>query len=200
MKLIPRLHDLPVIVTSSVEGIDTISHCIGRGAEDDLPNPVTPVLLKARLSSNPKKKRLRDEQRILLRSFATTKVVQDLAEQGFAPRGRRVPAFNWTRPVCVLMRRGDVGCRPRRCEVKIGPLPDHRRTALVTLPRVPIRLIGARARAGAAAVVLPQRQMPTRMRAVIRSCGPGCRAYWIAPRRKRWFTKATIAPLCNSRA
>ena len=92
MKLVPNLRDLPVIVTSSVEGIDNIVRCIGLGAEDYLPKPVNPVLLKARLSSSLDKKRLRDEQKVLLRRFATSEVVQDLQEQGFALGGRRVHA------------------------------------------------------------------------------------------------------------
>ncbi|MGV8989384.1 MAG: adenylate/guanylate cyclase domain-containing protein [Cypionkella sp.] len=88
----PALRDLPVIVTSSVEGVDNIVRCIELGAEDYLSKPVNPVLLKARLSSSLEKKRLRDEQKVLLRRFATTEVVQDLAEQGFVLGGHRVYA------------------------------------------------------------------------------------------------------------
>jgi adenylate cyclase len=90
IKLVPALRDLPVIVTSSVEGIDNIVRCIELGADDYLPKPVNKVLLKARLSSSLEKKRLRDEQKMLLRRFATNEVVQDLQESGFALGGRRV--------------------------------------------------------------------------------------------------------------
>ncbi len=90
IKLIPALRDLPVIVTSSVEGIDNIVRCIELGADDYLPKPVNQVLLKARLSSSLEKKRLRDEQKMLLRRFATSEVVEDLQESGFALGGRRV--------------------------------------------------------------------------------------------------------------
>ncbi|MDA9008808.1 response regulator [Alphaproteobacteria bacterium] len=90
IKLIPALCDLPVIVTSSVEGIENIVRCIELGADDYLPKPVNQVLLKARLSSSLEKKRLRDEQKMLLRRFATSEVVQDLQESGFALGGRRV--------------------------------------------------------------------------------------------------------------
>jgi len=92
IKLVPALRDLPVIVTSSVEGIDNIVRCIELGADDYLPKPVNQVLLKARLSSSLEKKRLRDEQKMLLRRFATSEVVQDLQESGFALGGRRVHA------------------------------------------------------------------------------------------------------------
>jgi len=92
IKLEPLLQDLPVIVTSSLEGVDNIVRCIELGADDYLPKPVNPVLLKARLSSSLEKKRLRDEQKTLLKRFATSEVVQDLQESGFKLGGRRVHA------------------------------------------------------------------------------------------------------------
>jgi adenylate cyclase len=92
IKLAPALRDLPVIVTSSVEGIANVVRCIELGAEDYLSKPVNPVLLKARLSSGLEKKRLRDEQKVLLERFATSEVALDLQESGFALGGRRVHA------------------------------------------------------------------------------------------------------------
>lgn len=87
-----QLRDIPVIVTSSVEGLDNIVRCIGLGAEDYLPKPVNPVLLKARIGASLEKKRLRDEQRELVRRFATSEVAQDLQQSGFALGGKRVRA------------------------------------------------------------------------------------------------------------
>ena len=92
LKADPQLRDLPVIVTTSVEGLDNIVRCIGLGAEDYLPKPVNPVLLKARIGASLEKKRLRDAQRELVRRFATPEVAQDLADSGFALGGRRVQA------------------------------------------------------------------------------------------------------------
>lgn len=92
IKADPELRGLPVIVTSSVEGLDSIVRCIELGAEDYLPKPVNPVLLRARLTSGLEKKRLRDEQAALLSRFATTEVARDLRDQGFAVGGRRVRA------------------------------------------------------------------------------------------------------------
>ena len=59
------LRDLPVIVTSSLEGLDHIVRCIELGAEDYLPKPVNPILLKARIRASLEKKRLRDQQKEL---------------------------------------------------------------------------------------------------------------------------------------
>lgn len=86
------LRDVPVIVTSSVEGLDNIVRCIELGAEDYLPKPVNKTLLSARVSSCLEKKRLRDEQKRLLERFATTEVAQDLQESGFAIGGKRTEA------------------------------------------------------------------------------------------------------------
>ncbi len=87
-----RLRDLPVIVTSSLEGVATIVRCIELGAEDYLHKPVNPVLLKARVGASLEKKRLRDQQKELMRRFATSEVAQDLEQSGFALGGRRVEA------------------------------------------------------------------------------------------------------------
>jgi len=85
-----QLRDLPVIVTSSLEGVAHVVRCIELGADDYLHKPVNPVLLKARIDSSLEKKRLRDQQKELVRRFATTEVAQDLQQSGFALGGRRV--------------------------------------------------------------------------------------------------------------
>jgi adenylate cyclase len=87
-----KLRDLPVIVTSSLEGIEHVVRCIELGAEDYLSKPVNPVLLKARIGASLEKKRLRDQQKDLVRRFATSEVAQDLAERDFALGGRHVQA------------------------------------------------------------------------------------------------------------
>jgi adenylate cyclase len=87
-----QLRDLPVIVTSSLEGIDTVVRCIELGAEDYLTKPVNPVLLKARIGASLEKKRLRDQQKELVRRFATPEVAQDLQKTGFSLGGKLVQA------------------------------------------------------------------------------------------------------------
>jgi adenylate cyclase len=85
-----QLRDLPVIVTSSLEGLDNVVRCIELGAEDYLTKPVNPVLLKARIGASLEKKRLRDQQKELVRRFATPEVAQDLQQSGFSLGGKRV--------------------------------------------------------------------------------------------------------------
>ncbi len=84
------LRDLPVIVTSSVEGVANVVRCIELGAEDYLPKPLNAVLLKARLQACLEKKRLRDQQKEMVRRFATAEVAEDLQQSGFALGGKRV--------------------------------------------------------------------------------------------------------------
>jgi adenylate cyclase len=86
------LRDIPVIVTSSLEELDSVVRCIEMGAEDYLFKPVNPVMLKARISAGLEKKRLRDQQRELIKRFATAEVAQDLEESGFTLGGRYIEA------------------------------------------------------------------------------------------------------------
>src|SRR5215467_14175449 len=92
LKVDPKLRDVPVIVTSSIEGLDNIIRCIELGAEDYLPKPVNQVLLKARIGAILEKKRLRDEQKALVQRFATSQVAEQLLQSGFALGGKRVHA------------------------------------------------------------------------------------------------------------
>jgi sigma-B regulation protein RsbU (phosphoserine phosphatase) len=58
-----RLHDIPVIMISALNEIDSVVRCIELGAVDYLSKPFNPVLLKARVGASLEKKRLRDEVR-----------------------------------------------------------------------------------------------------------------------------------------
>ena len=62
----PELRELPVIVTSGLEGIQHVARCIELGADDFLSKPVNPVLLRARVRSSLEKRWLREERRALL--------------------------------------------------------------------------------------------------------------------------------------
>ena len=87
-----KLRDIPVIVTSSLEGVSHVVRCLELGADDYLPKPVNAALLKARINSSLEKKRLRDQQKELIKRFATSEVAEDLQQSGFTLGGRRVRA------------------------------------------------------------------------------------------------------------
>jgi adenylate cyclase len=61
------LRDIPVIVLSALDEIGSVVRCIELGAEDYLPKPFDPVLLRARIGACLEKKHLRDQE-ILLRN------------------------------------------------------------------------------------------------------------------------------------
>ena len=88
----PRLRDLPVVMMSSVEEVDSVARCIEMGAEDYLFKPLNPILLKARVGASLEKKRLRDQQRALFRKFATAEVAEELLTTGLAVGGKHVEA------------------------------------------------------------------------------------------------------------
>src|SRR5947209_2301763 len=62
LKADPGLRDLPVIMISAVEELESVVRCIELGAHDYLPKPFNPVLLRARLSACLERKRLRDQE------------------------------------------------------------------------------------------------------------------------------------------
>jgi adenylate cyclase len=62
LKSEPGLRDIPVIVLSALDEIGSVVRCIELGAEDYLPKPFDPVLLRARIGACLEKKRLRDQE------------------------------------------------------------------------------------------------------------------------------------------
>jgi phosphoserine phosphatase RsbU/P len=66
MKAGPELRDIPVIMISALSEIDSVIRCIELGAEDYLPKPFNPTLLRARVGASLEKKRLRDAVRASL--------------------------------------------------------------------------------------------------------------------------------------
>jgi adenylate cyclase len=88
----PHLRDIPVVVTSALDELDSVVRCLEMGAEDYLTKPVNPVLLSARINASLEKKRLRDQQRELISRFATKEVAEDLLTSGFSLGGKYVDA------------------------------------------------------------------------------------------------------------
>jgi len=68
-----RLHQIPVIMISALNEIDSVIRCIEAGAEDYLSKPFDPVLLRARISAGLEKKRWRDRERMYLDQLESEK-------------------------------------------------------------------------------------------------------------------------------
>lgn len=62
MKAHPRLREIPVIMISAVDELESTVRCIELGAQDYLPKPFSPVLLRARIVACLERKRLRDQE------------------------------------------------------------------------------------------------------------------------------------------
>jgi CheY-like chemotaxis protein len=60
----------PVIMISGVDELQVVAHCIEAGAQDYLPKPFNPTLLKARLAGTLERKRLRDQEQELFAQLA----------------------------------------------------------------------------------------------------------------------------------
>ena len=87
-----ELRQIPIIMTSAMEETDAVAKCVELGAEDYLYKPVNPILLRARVNASLEKKRLRDEQRKLFRTFATKEVAEELLRSGFSLGGNHITA------------------------------------------------------------------------------------------------------------
>ena len=58
VKADPRLRDIPVIMISALDEMDSVVRCIEAGADDYLPKPFDPTLLRARINAGLTKRRL----------------------------------------------------------------------------------------------------------------------------------------------
>jgi phosphoserine phosphatase RsbU/P len=93
------LSDVPIIMISALDEIDSVIRCIELGAEDYLNKPFNPVLLRARVGALLEKKHLRDEVR---RNLARLEEEMDAArtlQLGMLPR--EFPPCSPAQPVAV---------------------------------------------------------------------------------------------------
>src|SRR6516165_3923278 len=61
MRSSPELRNIPVIMISAISELDSVVRCIELGAEDYLPKPFQPTLLRARVRASLERKRLHDQ-------------------------------------------------------------------------------------------------------------------------------------------
>jgi CheY-like chemotaxis protein len=87
LKADPKLRHVPVIIVSAMTEIQDVSRCIALGAEDYLPKPFDPVLLKARITASLDKKRLRDHERLTLQQLEKEKKRSDALLEVVIPIG-----------------------------------------------------------------------------------------------------------------
>jgi two-component system response regulator len=71
LKSHPKFQFIPVIMISALDDFQNIVQCIKVGAEDYLPKPFDPILLKARIDSSLERKRLRDKELLYTQQVET---------------------------------------------------------------------------------------------------------------------------------
>lgn len=77
-----KTRDVPVIMISALDDIASIVRCIERGAEDYLPKPFDPVLLRARISACLDRKEMRDRERAYLNDVTRLTAAAAAIERG----------------------------------------------------------------------------------------------------------------------
>ncbi len=82
-----RLRDIPVIMISALDEMDSIVKCIQLGAEDYLPKPFNGTLLRARVGASLEKKKLRDQEAVYLDRLEAEQKRSDELLHAILPEG-----------------------------------------------------------------------------------------------------------------
>jgi len=85
MKDDAQLRHIPVIMITAVDEIESAIRCIEMGAEDYLPKPFNPILLRARIGASLDKKHLRDKEQLYLKSLERELEIGRDIQAGFLP-------------------------------------------------------------------------------------------------------------------
>ena len=77
----PNLCHLPVIMISALDEVETVVRCIELGAQDYLPKPFNPVLLRARINAGLAKKRLHELERERVRDVFSRFIPEQVVDE-----------------------------------------------------------------------------------------------------------------------
>ena len=86
LKSSPRHCEVPVIVISALDEISSIVRCIEAGAEDYMPKPFDPVLLRARINASLERKHLRDREKLILEELRSEKAKSEVLLLNMLPK------------------------------------------------------------------------------------------------------------------
>jgi len=104
MKNDKQLRDIPVIVISAVDEVDSAVRCIEMGAEDYIPKPFNLVFLRARLNASLRRKKLRDLEQVYLQQEIMLRQSEKLATLGKLSAGM---AHELNNPAAAARRGAD---------------------------------------------------------------------------------------------
>jgi serine phosphatase RsbU (regulator of sigma subunit) len=80
-----ELRNTPVVMISASDETETVARCIELGADDYLPKPFNPVVLRARVGASLEKKRLRDRERLYAESLERELAIGRRIQATFLP-------------------------------------------------------------------------------------------------------------------
>jgi class 3 adenylate cyclase len=72
-----KLRHIPVVMLTALDEVASTVRCIEAGAEDYVPKPFNPVILRARINASLEKKRLRDQERAFLAEIQAERAKSD---------------------------------------------------------------------------------------------------------------------------
>lgn len=99
----PRLRDLPVIMISALNEINSVIRCIELGAVDYLFKPFNPTLLMARLGATLEKKQLRDQVNAHLNRLENELEAARKLQLGMVPHVFPSPTAQWPIDLFAMM-------------------------------------------------------------------------------------------------
>ena len=131
------LRDIPVLVLTAVDGTESVTRCLGLGADDYLAKPFDPAVLGARVRACLAKKRVRDFELAYLRGVARVTAAAVAVESGnFAPETlddvAQLPDALGNLARLFKRMAVEVAARQRRLEEQVQRLTiaiDEKRTA-----------------------------------------------------------------------
>ncbi|WP_326539452.1 PP2C family protein-serine/threonine phosphatase [Pseudorhodoferax sp.] len=85
IKADPQLARTRVVMVSAIGEADSVTRCLELGADDYLTKPFNPAILQARIESSLAKKRLEDQQALLLQALSREMAIGQRIQQGFLP-------------------------------------------------------------------------------------------------------------------
>ena len=98
LKADPRLRHIPVVMLTALDEVASTVRCIEAGAEDYVPKPFNPVILRARMGASLDKKLLRDQERAYLAEIQSERAKSERLLLNVLPKaiGERLKAGEQT--------------------------------------------------------------------------------------------------------
>jgi len=96
------LQDLPVIMISGLEDVDSVIRCIELGAEDYLPKPFDPVLLRARINAGLNKRRVHELEQARVRDVFARFLPESIVDEVLV-RANGTVNLGGVRLICTVL-------------------------------------------------------------------------------------------------